>query len=68
MKKIVCVIDNHIQLEYGKTYEVVSEKDGKYKLLREYFESDIAGIYWWDETFFVSLEEFRNEKIDRIVE
>ena len=68
MKKIVCVIDNHIQLEYGKTYEVVSEKDGEYKLSREHYESDIAGIYWWDETFFVSLEEFRNEKIDRIVE
>jgi hypothetical protein len=68
MKKVVCVVDNHIHLQYGKTYEVVSEMGGEYKLSREHYESDIAGIYWWDETFFVSLEEFRNEKIDRIVE
>jgi hypothetical protein len=68
MKKVVCVVDNHIHLQYGKTYEVVSEMVGEYKLSREHYESDIAGIYWWDETFFVSLEEFRNEKIDRIVE
>ena len=68
MKKVVCVVDNHIQLEYGKTYEVVSEKDGEYKLLREHYESDIAGIYWWDKKLFVSLEEFRKEQIEKILE
>lgn len=68
MKQVVCVVDNHIHLQYGKTYEVVSEFAGQYKLSRDYYESDIAGIYWWDETFFVSLEEFRNEKIDKILE
>ena len=68
MKKVVCVVDNHIHLQYGKTYEVVSERDGKYKLSKDYKGMSIAELYWWDETFFVSLEEFRNEKIDRIVE
>lgn len=68
MKKLVCFIDNHIHLQYGKTYEVVSEFAGEYKLSREHYESDIAGIYWWDKTFFVSLEEFRNEKIEKILE
>ena len=71
MKKVVCVIDNHIFLRYGKTYEVVSERGGKYKISRDYFESsflDIAELYWWDETFFVSLEEFRKEQIEKILE
>ena len=70
MKKVVCVVDNHIFLKYGKTYEVVEEMNGKYKL-RVYNQSlsvSIAGLYGWDKSFFVSLEEFRNEKIDRIVE
>jgi hypothetical protein len=71
MKKVVCVVDNHLYLEYGKTYEVVSERDLEYKLSRDYYGSshlDIAELYWCDKSFFVSLEEFRNEKIDRIVE
>ena len=71
MKKVVCVVDNHLYLEYGKTYEVVSERDLDYKLSRDYYGSshlDIAELYWCDKSFFVSLEEFRNEKIDRIVE
>ena len=68
MKKVVCVVDNHIFLRYGKTYEVVSERDLEYKLSREHYESDIAGIYWWDKTFFVSLEEFRKEQIEKILE
>ena len=56
MKKVVCVVDNHIHLQYGKTYEVVSEFAGEYKLSRDHYESDIAGIYWWDKKLFVSLE------------
>ena len=76
MKKVVCVVDNHLYLEYGKTYEVVSEFAGEYKhefageykLSRDHYESDIAGIYWWDKKLFVSLEEFRNEKIEKILE
>ena len=68
MKKVVCVVDNHIHLQYGKTYEVVSEFAGEYKLSRNHYESDIAGIYWWDKKLFVSLEEFRKEQIDKILE
>ena len=71
MKKVVCFVDNHLHLEYGKTYEIVSERDLEYKLSRDYYGSshlDISELYWWDKSFFVSLEEFRNEKIDRIVE
>ena len=75
MKKVVCIVDNHIQLQYGKTYEVVSEFAGEYKLSRDHYESaleymvaDIAGIYWWDKKLFVSLEEFRQEQIDKILE
>ena len=68
MKKVVCVVDNHIHLQYGKTYEVVSERDGKYKLSKDYKGMSIAELYWWGETFFVSLEEFRNETIKKILE
>ena len=71
MKKVVCVVDNHIFLKYGKTYEIVSERDLEYKLSSDYYGSshlDISELYWWDKSLFVSLEEFRNEKIDRIVE
>ena len=68
MKKVVCVVDNHLHLEYGKTYEVVSERDLQYKVSRPFQGSSFSEIYWWDKSFFVSLEEFRNEKIERIVE
>jgi hypothetical protein len=68
MIKVVCVVDNHIHLQYGKTYEVVSEFAGEYKLSRDHYESDIAGIYWWDKKLFVSLEEFRKEQIEKILE
>jgi hypothetical protein len=68
MKKVVCVVDNHIHLQYGKTYEVVSEFAGEYKLSRDHYESDIAGIYWWYKKLFVSLEEFRKEQIEKILE
>ena len=68
MKKVVCVVDNHIYLQYGKTYEVVEERDLQYKVSRPFQGSSFSEIYWWDKVLFVSLEEFRNEKIDRIVE
>ena len=68
MKKVVCVVDNHFHLEYGKIYEVVSERDLQYKVSRPFQGSSFSEIYWWDKVLFVTLEEFRNEKIDRIVE
>ena len=27
MKKVVCVVDNHIYLQYGKVYNAVGETD-----------------------------------------
>ena len=75
MKKVVCVVDNHFYLQYGKTYEVVSERDLEYKLSNSGLSNNkfnscnsISELYWWDKVLFVTLEEFRNEKIDRIVE
>ena len=75
MKKVVCVVDNHIDLKYGKIYEVVSEFAGEYKLSRDHYESDIDHFYthlglikWWDKKLFVSLEEFRNDTIEKILE
>ena len=73
MKKVVCVVDNHIYLKYGKIYEVVSEKGGKYKLLRDCQGMSTAQLYWWGKfyflkTFFVSLDEFRNKQIEKILE
>ena len=60
MKKVVCVVDNHIHLEYGKTYEIMGGGPTSIRVL---------GLYgWWDKKFFVSLEEFREEQIDKILE
>ena len=28
----------------------------------------IAELYWWDKSFFVSLEEFRKEQIEKILD
>ena len=70
MKKVVCVVDNHVYLQYGKTYEVVEEWNGKYNLMGDYESISVTldALYGWDKIFFVSLEDFRNEKIERIVE
>ena len=34
MKQVVCIVDNHIYLKYGKVYNVVGEMDTDYKLER----------------------------------
>lgn len=66
MKKVVCVVDNHIYLQYGKVYDAVGETDKDYTIKRT--DETIVFKQSWKKKFFVSLEEFRNEKIDRIVE
>jgi hypothetical protein len=68
MKLIVCIIDNHTHLEYGKTYELIAEKDGKCKISRIVQGTAFSEIYWWDKSFFVSLEDFRNEKINNLLQ
>ena len=68
MKKVVCVVGgnifvvtgNHIHLEYGKTYEIMGEGPTSIRVL------GLDG--WWDKKLFVSLEEFRNKQIDKILE
>jgi hypothetical protein len=60
MKKVVCVVDNRIHLEYGKTYEIMGEGPTSIRVL------GLDG--WWDKKIFVSLEEFRNKQIDKILE
>ena len=66
MKKVVCVVDNHIYLQYGKVYDAVGETDKDYTIKRT--DETIVFKQSWKKKFFVSLEEFRNEKIDSIVE
>jgi len=66
MKKVVCIVDNHIYLQYGKVYNVVSEMDTDYKLERT--DETLIDVYRWNKMFFVTLEEFREEKIDRIMD
>lgn len=70
MKQVVCIVDNHIYLQYGKVYNVTMELGESYMVQRE---SDkiidiIIDIFNWDKKLFVSLEEFRNKKIDRIID
>ncbi len=66
MKRVVCKVDNHIYLQYGKVYNVVSEMDTDYKLERT--GESLIEICRWDKRLFVTLEEFRNEQIDRIID
>jgi len=62
MKKVVCVVDNRIHLEYGKTYEIMGEGPTSIRVL------GLDRIIWWDKKLFVSLEEFRNKQIEKILE
>jgi len=66
MKKVVCVVDNRIHLEYGKIYEIMGEGlDNKSRPT----SIRVLGLDgWWDKKLFVSLEEFRNKQIDKILE
>jgi hypothetical protein len=65
MKKVVCIVDNHIYLKWGETYNVISDFKGFYKLERE--SDKMVDIYNWDKKLFVSLQEFRNKKIEQIL-
>ena len=65
MKQVVCIVDNHIYLKWGETYNIVNEFRGFYRLERE--SNKMVDIYNWDKKFFVSLEEFRNQKIEKIL-
>ena len=65
MKQVVCIVDNHIYLQYGNVYNVLYEIRGFYKLERE--SDKMVDIFNWDKTLFVSLHEFRNQKIEQIL-
>jgi hypothetical protein len=65
MKQVVCIVDNHIYLKYGNVYNVLNDFKGFYMVQ---VESDkMASIYSWDKQLFVSLEEFRDKKIENIL-
>jgi hypothetical protein len=65
MKQVVCIVDNHIYLKYGNVYNIVNDFKGVYKLERE--SDKMVDIYHWDKQLFVSLGEFRNQKIEQIL-
>ncbi len=65
MKQVVCIVDNHIYLQYGKVYNVVSEMDTDYKLERT--DDGLIDINRWNKLLFVSVEDFRDEKIKNIL-
>jgi hypothetical protein len=65
MKQVVCIVDNHIYLQYGKVYNVIGELVGSYKVQGE--SDKMVDIYSWDKKLFVSLQEFRNQKIEQIL-
>ena len=65
MKQVVCIVDNHIYLQYGKVYNVIGELGGSYMVQRE--SDKWVDIYSWHKKLFVSLEKFRNQKIEQIL-
>jgi len=71
MKKVVCIVDNHIYLEYGKVYNVIRDLGGSYMVQRESDKMLVhittADNYNWYKKSFVSLGEFRNQKIEQIL-
>ena len=68
MKQVVCIVDNHIYLQYGKVYNAVGETDTDYKIKRRTNETLMyATTFRWNKKFFVTLEEFRNQKIEQIL-
>jgi len=65
MKQVVCIVDNHIYLQYGKVYNVVSEMDTDYKLERT--DETLIDVYRWNKMLFATIEDFRDEKIKNIL-
>ena len=65
MKQVVCIVDNHIYLQYGNVYNVLSDFKGFYMVQRE--SDKMVDILNWDKKLFVSLQEFRNQKIEQIL-
>ncbi len=65
MKQVVCIVDNHIYLQYGNVYNVLSDFKGFYMVQRE--NDKMVDIFNWDKKLFVSLHEFRNQKIEQIL-
>jgi hypothetical protein len=64
MKQVVCIVDNHIYLKYGKVYNAVAETDTDYKIKRT---NETLMPFKWNKRFFVTLEEFRDEQIEQIL-
>jgi len=64
MKKVVSIDDNHIYLQYGKVYNAVDETDTDYKIKRT---NEALMPFKWNKRFFLTLEEFRNQKIEQIL-
>jgi hypothetical protein len=74
MKQVVCIVDNHTYLQYGNVYNVLNDFRGFYMIQREsdkmvdiFGWDKMASIYSWDKKLFVSLQEFRNQKIEQIL-
>ena len=65
MKQVVCIVDNHTYLQYGNVYNVLNDHLGFYKVQRE--SDKMVDIYSWNKKLFVSLQEFRNQKIEQIL-
>jgi len=65
MKQVVCIVDNHIYLQYGKVYNVVSEMDTDYKLERT--DETLIDVYRWNKMLFATIEDFRDENIENIL-
>jgi hypothetical protein len=65
MKQVVCIVDNHIYLQYGKVYNVVSEMDTDYKLERT--DETLIDVYRWNKMLFATIEDFRDKKIKYIL-
>jgi hypothetical protein len=64
MKQVVCIVDNHIYLKYGKENNAVGETDTDYKIKRT---NETLMPFKWNKRFFVTLEEFRDEQIEQIL-
>ena len=65
MRKVVCIVDNHPYLQYGNVYNVMTDFRGFYMIQRE--SDKMVDIFGWDKKLFVSLQEFRNQKIEQIL-
>ena len=65
MKQVVCIVDNHIYLKYGNVYNVLNDFRGFYMVQEE--SDKMTSIFSWDKQLFVSLWEFRNQKIEQIL-